>query len=185
MNGDLVLTVLVGLAMVVGVAGTLLPVLPGLWLIWLAGLVFGVFGGFEAVGWWAMALLTILAIAGTAAAFVVPGRRTSAIGVSWWGQALAAAASAIGFFLVPVVGAALGFILGIVVVSLLRTRSIKGCDCRLVVDAQVDDARLRHPVRNRPHHDGGLDRLALRSLTSSSVVCCLLSALSPCYLPAS
>lgn len=125
MNGDLVLIVLVGVAMVVGVAGTLLPVLPGLWLIWLAGLVFGVFGGFEAVGWWALGLLTILAIAGTAAVFVVPGRRTSAIGISWWGQAIAAAASAVGFFLVPVVGAALGFILGIVVVSLLRTRSIK------------------------------------------------------------
>ncbi len=125
MSGDLILIVLVGVAMVVGVAGTLLPVLPGLWLIWLAGLVFGVFGGFETVGWWAMALLTILAIAGTAAAFVVPGRRTSAIGVSWWGQAIAAAASVVGFFLVPIVGAALGFTLGIVVVSLLRTRSIK------------------------------------------------------------
>ncbi|MCL1598292.1 MAG: DUF456 domain-containing protein [Actinomycetia bacterium] len=125
MNGDLVLIVLVGVAMVVGVAGTLLPILPGLWLIWAAGLAFGILGGFGTVGWAAMGVLSVLAIAGTAAAFVVPGRRTSAIGVSWWGQAVAAVASVVGFFLIPIVGAVLGFILGIVVASLLRTRSLK------------------------------------------------------------
>ncbi len=125
MSSDLVLIVLVGAATVVGVAGTLLPMLPGLWLIWAAGLVYGVVGGFGTVGWVAMGVMTVLAIVGSAAAFVVPGRRTSAIGVSWWGQAVAAIASVVGFFLVPIVGAALGFILGIVVASLLRTRSIR------------------------------------------------------------
>ena len=125
MSGDLVLIVLVGVAMVVGVAGTLLPVLPGLWLSWLAGLVFGIIGGFGTVGWVAMTVLTMLAIARTVAAFVVPGRRTSAIGIPWRGQAIAAVASVVGFFLVPIVGAALGFVLGIVIVSIVRTGSVR------------------------------------------------------------
>ena len=125
MSGDLVLIVLVGVAMVVGVAGPLLPMLPGLWLMWVAGLVFGVIVGFGTVGWVAMAVLTVLALAGTAAVFVLPGRRTSAIGVSRWGQAIAAVASVVGFFLVPIVGGALGFVLGIVIVSLVRTRSLR------------------------------------------------------------
>ncbi len=124
MSGDLVVTVLVGIVMVIGVAGTLLPVLPGLWLMWGAGAVFGLLGGFGPLGWGAMAALTVLAVGGTAAGYVVPGRRTSSIGVPWWGQLLAAVAAAIGFFLVPVVGAALGFLVGILAVSLLQTRSI-------------------------------------------------------------
>jgi len=125
MSADLVLVVLVGALMIAGVAGTLLPVLPGLWLIWAAGAFFGLVGGFGTVGWVAMAILTTLAVAGTVASFVVPQRRASAAEIAWWGQVLAIILSVAGFFLVPVVGAPLGFVLGIVIASILVTRSLR------------------------------------------------------------
>lgn len=125
MSADLVLVVLVGALMIAGVAGTLLPVIPGLWLIWASGAVFGVIGGFGTVGWVAMAILTALAVLGTVAAYVVPQRRAAADEVAWWGQALAIVLSVAGFFLLPVVGAPIGFILGIVIASILATRSLR------------------------------------------------------------
>ena len=125
MSADLVLVVLVGALMIAGVAGTLLPVLPGLWLIWAAGALFGLVGGFGTVGWVAMTVLTALAVIGTAVAFVVPQRRAAAAEIAWWGQVLAIILSVAGFFLVPVVGAPIGFILGIVIASILATRSLR------------------------------------------------------------
>ncbi len=116
-----VLVALIAVVMVIGVVGTVLPLVPGLWLIWAAGLVYGVVEGFGPAAW-AMALLTLLAIAGTAAAAVLPQRAAAGIDVPVWGQLVATGVAVIGFFVVPVVGAAIGFVLGILVVVLVRTR---------------------------------------------------------------
>ncbi len=126
MSADLLLVVLVAVIMVVGLAGTILPILPGLWLIWAAALGYGVFAGFGIWGWVAMVIITAFAAAGTAAAVYVPQRTASSIGVPWWGQVLALVGAVAGFFLVPVVGAPLGFIVGILVVTLVRERHFQG-----------------------------------------------------------
>lgn len=110
-------TLLVGLAIAVGVAGTLLPILPGLGLIWIAALVFGILEGFGIAGWTAMVIITGLAIAGTAAAIRVPQRAAAAGGISWKGQLLAVALAIVGFFVVPVVGAPIGFVAGVYLVA--------------------------------------------------------------------
>jgi len=125
-NTDTLLLILVAIIMVVGVAGTVLPILPGLWLVWAAAIIYGVFGGFGTVGWIAAAIITLLAAAGTAAAFYLPHRRVSEIGVPWWGQVLALGLSVLGLFFIPVVGAPLGFMVGILVTSLVRLKSIPG-----------------------------------------------------------
>ncbi len=126
MSADLLLVVLVAAIMVVGLAGTILPILPGLWLIWAAALGYGVFAGFDVWSWVAMVLITAFAAAGTAAAVYVPQRKASSIGVPWWGQVFALVGAVVGFFLVPVVGAPLGFIVGILVVTLVRERHFQG-----------------------------------------------------------
>lgn len=113
-------TVLVGLAIAVGIAGTLLPILPGLGLIWIAALVFGILEGFGLGGWTAMAVITGLAIAGTAAAIRVPQKAAAAGGISWKGQLLAVALAIVGFFVVPVVGAPIGFVAGVYLVARRR-----------------------------------------------------------------
>jgi uncharacterized protein YqgC (DUF456 family) len=122
MSSDTVLVVLVAIVMVVGLAGILLPVLPGLWLIWAAALIYALLtdGG----GWslFVMLAMTALAVAGTAATYVLPQRQAASVGVPWWGQLVSAGAAVAGLFVVPVVGAALGFVAGVFAVSLVLTR---------------------------------------------------------------
>jgi uncharacterized protein YqgC (DUF456 family) len=110
--------------MVVGIVGTVLPILPGLWLVWIAALVYGLVAGFGSAGIAAMAVITALLIGGTAASVYVPQRGAAGAGVPWWGQLVALAAAIAGFFLIPVIGALLGFAVGILVVALLRTRDV-------------------------------------------------------------
>ena len=126
MSSETLLVVLVAVIMVIGVAGTVLPILPGLWLIWAAAIGFGVFSGFGVVGWIAMTIITALAVAGTAATVYLPQRSASSVGVPWWGQVIALVCAVAGFFLIPVVGAPVGFVIGILVVTLLRERHFQG-----------------------------------------------------------
>ena len=126
MSSDTALVVLVAIVMVIGVAGTVLPILPGLWLVWAAALAYGLFGGFGIGGWIAMALITGLAAAGTASGVYLPQRKAASIGVPWWGQVVALVGAVAGFFIVPVIGAPLGFVVGILVVTLVRERHFQG-----------------------------------------------------------
>ena len=126
MTADTLLIVLVAVVMVIGIAGTVLPILPGLLLIWMAAVAYGIFAGFGTGGWIAMAVITALAIAGTASAFYLPQHAASKIGVPWWGQVLALGFAIAGFFMVPVVGAPLGFVVGILVATIVRERHVTG-----------------------------------------------------------
>ena len=125
MSSEIPLVVLVAVIMVIGLAGTVLPILPGVWLIWAAAVGYGVFSGFGVAGWIVMTVITALAGAGTAASFYLPQRRASSVGVPWWGQVAAVACAIAGFFLIPVVGAPVGFVVGILAVTLLRERHVR------------------------------------------------------------
>ncbi|MGI9528323.1 MAG: DUF456 domain-containing protein [Acidimicrobiia bacterium] len=124
MSSDLALVAVVAVVMVVGVAGTLLPVVPGLWLIWAAGVVYAVVAVDGATMWALIVSMTVLAIAGTAAGYLLPQRQASSVGVPWWGQILSAGAAVVGMFVIPVVGAAVGFVVGVFVVMVARTRRL-------------------------------------------------------------
>jgi uncharacterized protein len=122
---DTVVTALVAAVMVVGVAGTVLPVLPGLWLILAAGVAYGAATGFGAVGWVALGIMSVLAIGGTLVTVVLPQRRATRVGVPIWGQALAATLAVVGLFVIPLVGAMVGFVLGILIASLRETGEVR------------------------------------------------------------
>ena len=126
MSADTVLVVLVAVVMVIGVGGTVLPILPGLWLVWGAAVFYGLLAGFGPVGWVAITFISGLAVGGTAASIYLPHRRAASIGVPWWGQVLALALSVAGFFFVPVVGAPLGFALGVFLATALTLHHIPG-----------------------------------------------------------
>jgi uncharacterized protein YqgC (DUF456 family) len=125
-SADTLLVVLVAIVMVIGVAGTVLPILPGLWVIWGAAAVYGILAGFGTGGWIAMAVITVLVITGTASAFYLPQRSAASVGVPWWGQVIALCFAVAGFFVVPVVGAPLGFVLGILLTTIARERDLVG-----------------------------------------------------------
>lgn len=113
---------LAAVVMAVGALGTIVPVLPGLALIWAAGLVYGLAVGFGTAGAIAFVVMTALAVAGTVAGYVVPQRRAAVAGAARSSVWLGIAAAVVGFFVVPVVGLALGGVLGIYVGEHVRTR---------------------------------------------------------------
>lgn len=107
-----VLTVAVGLMMLVGLIGIAVPVLPGLLVVWAAVLLWASEAQ-TAAGWVVLAIATALALSGFLLQYLLPGRRLRAAGVTTSTTVAGAALAVVGFFVIPVVGAFLGFALGI------------------------------------------------------------------------
>ena len=105
--------VLVALAMVVGLLGTVVPVMPGLVLIWAAGLVYGVVEGFGSVGVAAFAVMTLLLGVGMAMSYVLPKRAGQRGGAAQSSLRLGMAGAVIGFFVIPVLGLPIGGAAGV------------------------------------------------------------------------
>jgi len=104
--------VLVALAIAVGLAGILVPVLPGSILVLAAVLVWAVnIGG--GVAWTVFAIVTVLLVVGGVVKYAVPGKHLKAAGIPASTQWAGAGLAIVGFFVVPVVGIFLGFVLGI------------------------------------------------------------------------
>jgi uncharacterized protein len=125
MSGDTALAVLVGVVMVVGLAGTVLPILPGIPVIWGAALIYGVGSGFGVVGWVATATISLAAVGGMGASAYLPQRTATATGVPWWGQVIAAVLAVTGLFVIPIVGAPVGFAAGILVTMTVLRRDLR------------------------------------------------------------
>jgi uncharacterized protein YqgC (DUF456 family) len=114
--------VLVGIAILVGLLGVLVPVLPGLLLCWAAVLVWALVER-TAVAWTVLAAATVLVVAGEVAKYLLPGRRLRAASVPWTSLAAGGAVAIVGFFVVPVVGAVAGFVAGVYGAERLRLQS--------------------------------------------------------------
>lgn len=112
---------LVGLAIVVGLVGIVVPVLPGSILIGVAVGVWAITTG-TAAAWWVFAAATLLLAAGTALTWVITARHTRAAGVPNRSLVLAGIAGIIGFFLIPVIGLFLLFPAGLYLSEYLRLR---------------------------------------------------------------
>jgi uncharacterized protein YqgC (DUF456 family) len=119
---ELAVAIAVGLAMAVGLVGTIVPVLPGLAIVWLAALVYGLAAGFGTAGTLSMVVITVLAVAGTLAGVLLPSRAAGTSGAGVASVRLGVLGAVVGFFAVPVVGIALGGALGIFVGERVRTR---------------------------------------------------------------
>lgn len=115
-----VITLLSGLVILTGVIGVLVPVLPGLVLTWVGALLWALLGDGSGGARLLVAILaTIVFGLGIVVKFLWPGKKlrstvpTSAI-------LLGGVLGLIGFFVVPVVGLVLGFVLGVWLVELNR-----------------------------------------------------------------
>lgn len=117
---DVLGTLLVGLVMLIGLVGVIVPVLPGLLLVWGAGLAWVVLDGGGAGRWAVLAVMTVLAIAGTAAPYVLPGRSARDNGAPWTTLAWGALGMVVGFFVIPVVGVLVGGVAGVYLAELSR-----------------------------------------------------------------
>lgn len=114
------LEVVVALAIVVGLVGVLVPVLPGSLLVWGAVAVWAWQTG-TATGWTVLAAATALVLGSQVVKYTVPGRRLRTAGVPASTLWLGALFGVVGFFVVPVVGLFVGFVLGVYLAERHRT----------------------------------------------------------------
>jgi uncharacterized protein YqgC (DUF456 family) len=114
--------VLVALAIAVGLVGILVPILPGSVLVLGAILVWAWNVG-GATAWTVFAVAAVILVAGGVVKYLVPNRRLKEVGVPASTQWVGAALGIVGFFVVPVVGLFLGFVLGVYLAEYRRVGS--------------------------------------------------------------
>lgn len=136
---ELLVTVIVAIAIVTGIVGTVVPILPGLGLIWVAMLVYGVLLGFGWAGWVAMTLATLLVAAGTYLGLRIPQRSASGTGLSIGAQLLALGLAVVGLVVFPPFGFAIGFVLAVYLVRWRATgdRSEAWSSTKTIIGALV------------------------------------------------
>jgi len=111
-----------GLMMLVGLLGIVVPVLPGLFLVWLATALWA-FEHPSHTAWVYCGVAALVYAAGLVVQYVLPGRRLKDAGVGTGTMLLAVVLAIVGFFVIPVVGAFIGFVLGVFAAESGRHRS--------------------------------------------------------------
>jgi uncharacterized protein YqgC (DUF456 family) len=115
--------VLVGTAILVGLVGVVLPFLPGAFLVLGAILVWAVVEG-SATGWVVFSIALVFTAIAQVLKYTVPGRQLRARGIPNSTLLLGAVVGIVGFFVVPIVGLPIGFVLGIYLAELNRVRDL-------------------------------------------------------------
>ena len=105
----------------VGVFGIIFPVLPGLLVCVTAVLLWAV-GTSGSLAWGSFGVVLALYLCGLTLQYLIPGRNMKRAGVSTSTLLLGLVAAVVGFFVIPLLGAPVGFVLGIFGVELLRYR---------------------------------------------------------------
>lgn len=103
---------LVAVVVAVGLVGVVVPLLPGALLAWSAIVVWGFTVG-TATGWAVVGVATALIVVGQIVKYTIPRRGLRADGVPNRSLVIGGLVAIVGFFVVPVVGVLIGFVLGI------------------------------------------------------------------------
>lgn len=100
------------LLILVGLLGVVIPVLPGSLLV-LGGLLFYALSEQTTTGWVVLGVATFVVVVGEVAKYLVPGRSMKRSGVPTRSLVVGGVAGVVGFFVVPLLGLPLGFVLGV------------------------------------------------------------------------
>lgn len=116
-----VVNILVGLAIVVGLAGIIIPILPGVLLI--AGALLGwALVESSATGWTVFGIALVVLVIGQVVKYLIPGRQLKAA-VPTKTLVFGALGAVVGFFVIPFIGVFVGFPLGVYAAELARVGS--------------------------------------------------------------
>jgi uncharacterized protein len=113
--------VLVALAIAVGLIGIVVPLLPGTLLVFGAIAVWAVVEN-NITGWVTLGVVTALLAVATLIKYLWPMRRMRAADVRTVSLLAGAVLGIIGFFVIPVVGLVIGFVLGVYLAELANRR---------------------------------------------------------------
>lgn len=109
--GTLTLCV-VGLIMLVGLIGVIVPGVPGIALCW-AGVLWWALVEQTSLAWGVLIAATAVLLLNQVLKWLLPGRHMREAGVPWRTMFVAGAAGVVGFFVIPLIGLAVGFVLGL------------------------------------------------------------------------
>ncbi len=113
--------VLVAVAIAVGLIGILVPLLPGSVLVFAAIAVWACYERTTAA-WVALGLVAAILAAALLVKYLWPARRMRSADVGTWSLLAGGVLGIVGFFVVPVVGLLLGFVLGVYLAELALRR---------------------------------------------------------------
>jgi uncharacterized protein len=122
---EITLTVFIGLSMLVGLIGLLVPIFPGLVILWLAALGYGIVAGFNTPGIILFTLITLLAIGGSLVDNVLMAAGGRKGGASWVTIVIALLAGIAGTILLPPFGGIIAAPLAIFLLEYLRLKDLK------------------------------------------------------------
>ena len=111
--------VIVAVLLLVGLAGIVVPVIPGLVVI-LGALLWWAIDLNTTTGWVIFAVAVGFLAVGTVVKYVIPGRQLKAAGVPRSTLMIGGLVGIVGFFVIPVVGLFIGFVLGVYVAERSR-----------------------------------------------------------------
>lgn len=112
---------LVALAIAIGLVGIVLPVLPGSLLIFAAIAVWAIVEN-NATAWVTLAVVAVIFAITLVTQYLWPVRRMRSADISTRTLLVGGVLGVIGFFVIPVIGLALGFVVGVYSVELNRHR---------------------------------------------------------------
>ncbi|MCI3271482.1 DUF456 domain-containing protein [Streptomyces cylindrosporus] len=110
---------LVGLVLLLGLCGVLVPGVPGSWLVW-AAVLWWALKDPRPVAWWVLVGATVALFLSQVVRWALPPRRLRASGATPRMGVYAGLGALLGFFLLPVLGAIPGFMGGIYLCERLR-----------------------------------------------------------------
>jgi uncharacterized protein len=120
MDGNIAVDAVAGIVIALGIVGVAVPVLPGLLLSWLGVVLWALLSGAGHLRWVVLAIATVVAVAGAAIKYLLPGKRLKRMGVPNTALFAGGVLGLIGFFVIPVVGVLIGFVLGVYLVERVR-----------------------------------------------------------------
>jgi len=113
--------VVVGLVILVGLVGVVVQILPGLFLVAAAVIVWGIVTG-GPVGWTVVAVAVLATGVAWVGEYLLAGRHLKRAGVPFSTMVVGGVLGIVGFFVIPVVGLVIGFVLGVFLAEWLRSR---------------------------------------------------------------
>ena len=120
---ELLAGILLGVAVVLGIIGTIFPILPGSLFVAGGAIGYALWAQQTPITVAAVVALIVLVV-GVGLKYLVPARAISGE-VDNLALFIGGLLGLIGFFVIPIVGLLIGFVLGVVLVELLRTRSLQ------------------------------------------------------------
>lgn len=118
---DLV-TVLCGIAILVGIFGTIVPMLPGVLLCWISVLVWALFAAEGPGRWVVLGIATLVGLVGVIAQYAWPGKRLKQAGVPTTTLMIGGLVGIVAFCVLPVLGLPIGFVAGVWLAEQVRLR---------------------------------------------------------------